>query len=163
MDEKSWINVLSSPNQPEQGLISFSTIGLSDFQPPGANPTIQPPLGVEIAGVSQRKDFADVLATAGFYAIKHSWLLSPGTCVLGVVATHFDDPALPHLLLLEPFLWDDRLSSHTLSSKTVAWLLGVPVSPAEANYLQDHGFSGLEERFLKAQPDFFDLQRPSVV
>jgi hypothetical protein len=78
LDEERWLSVLKSPDRPEEGLISFSTIGLSDFQPPGTVQA-QPPLGVEIAAVSQREEYAKVLAATGFYAIGHGWLLSPGT------------------------------------------------------------------------------------
>jgi Suppressor of fused protein (SUFU) len=144
----------------DQNRSELLLISEPNFQPPGA---IQPPLGVEVTAVSQREEFAQVLAATGFYAIKHGWLLSPGTVVLGVVASHMDDRDRPHLLLLEPFLWDDQLCSRALSTKTVAWVLGEPISTAEANYLNRHGFSALEDLFEESQPDFFDLERPSVV
>jgi antitoxin YqcF len=83
--------------------------------------------------------------------------------ILGVVASHLDDLNLPHLLLLEPFLWGEHLGSRALSTKTVAWVLGVPISTAEADYLNQRGFSALEDLFEESQPDFFDLERPSVV
>jgi hypothetical protein len=115
-------------------LISFSTIGLSDFHP-SSRPAIQPPLWVEILGVSENEQFADVLASTAFYAIKHDWLLSPGTVVLSVVATDSNDPALQHLLMVDPFLWVDGFHSREFPTKTVAWVLGVPVSQAETEYL----------------------------
>ena len=159
LDEQRRINVLSRPQRND--LISFCTVGLSDFQPPVE---VHPPLGVEILAVSERKEFARVLVATGLYAIEHGWLLSPGTIVLDVVAEQMDSPLLPHLLLLEPFLWEDTdFSSRTLSSKTVAWVLGVPISQAEGQYCHEHGFDALDDLLMEAQPDYFDTQRPSTV
>jgi len=103
LDERRRIKVLSRPQRND--LISFCTIGLSDLQPPT---DIQPPLGVEILAVSERQEFPKVLVATGLYAIEDGWLLSPGTIVLGVVAEHLGEPLLPHLLLLEPFLWENE-------------------------------------------------------
>jgi hypothetical protein len=159
ISENQKLFTLSRPQN--NNLISFSTVGVSDFQPPG---NLKPPLGVELLGVSERNEYGRVLVAAGVYAIRHGWLLSPGTVILGVVAEHMKDLSLPHLLLLEPFLWEDNdFDPLTLSDKTVAWTLGVPISQAEAKYRYDHGFDALEEVFLESQPDFFDLQRPSTV
>ena len=160
-DEKTWINVLSSPDRPDEGLISFCTIGLSDHM---HQDRAEPPLGVEILAVNPHQEFADVLAGAGFHAIKNGWTLEPGTLILGVVEEHMPGVTVPHLLLGDPFLWDDgAFGSRALSGKTVAWLLGMPVSTGEMDYLRQHGFSALEDRFEDAQPDLFDLGRSSVV
>jgi hypothetical protein len=160
-DEQTWINVLSSPDSPDKGLISFCTIGLSDHL---RRDLADPPLGVEIMGVNPHQEFADALAGAGFYAIKNGWDLEPGTLILGVVGEHLPGVTVPHLPLLNPFLWEDgQLQSLPLSGKTVAWLLGAPVTTEEMNYLRQHRFSALEDRFEEAQPDLFDLGRMSAV
>jgi hypothetical protein len=153
-------HLLTSPDTPQKGLISFCTIGLSDFQPEGKH---QPPLGVELTAVSPYAEFADVVTATGLYAIQHGWLLRPGLVVLGVVAEQLRDAPLPHLLLLEPFLWDEQLDPRVLTTKTVAWVLGVPISQAEAQYSHDHGFAALDHLFGQAQPDHFDLSRASIV
>lgn len=159
MDPQGRVKILSRPQKND--LISFCTVGFSDFQPPTK---VSPPLGVEMLAVSEREEFARVLVATGLYAIEHGWLLSPGTIVLDVVAEHMDSPHLPHLLLHEPFLWEDSdFASRTLSRKTVAWVLGMPVSQAEGQYCYEHGFNALDELFMEAQPDLFDTQRPSVV
>jgi hypothetical protein len=153
-------HLLTSPDTPQKGLISFSTIGLSDFQPVGEH---RPPLGVELTAVSPHAPFANVVTATGLCAIQHGWLLHPGLVVLGIVAEHFNDAPLPHLLLIEPFVWDNKVHSRVLATKTVAWVLGVPISQAEAQYCHDHGFDALDELFEQAQPDHFDLSRASIV
>lgn len=80
-----------------------------------------------------------------------------------MVGEHLSGGTVPRLLLLNPFLWEDgQLHSRPLSGKTVAWLLGAPVTLEEMNYLRQHGFSALEHRFEEAQPDLFDLGRMSA-
>lgn len=158
--ERTWINVLSSPDRPDQGLISFATIGLSDHL---QRAVTHPPLGREIVAVSPDQAFADVIAAAGFHAVRNGWTIEPGVIILGVVGERIDDTTVPHLLFVEPFLWDDDPAPQVLSAKTVDWVLGVPASTAEMEYLRQHGFSALEDRFDEAQPDLFDLRRRSAV
>jgi antitoxin YqcF len=158
--EKSQIAVLHATDRPQLGLISFCTIGLSDYPIPGGR--LQPPLGTEIAAVSDEEDFAAVLATAAFCVINSGWVAEPGRIFPQVVGSHIDGVTVPNLMFVNPFLWDDDLASRTLSTKTVAWLLGLPVSDAEMEYARVHGSDALEDMFEEAQIDVYDLRRPSV-
>lgn len=49
------------------------------------------------------------------------------------------------------------------TSRTVAWLLVVPISDAEMRFASSHGPSTLEEQLDRHQIDIFDPDRPSVV
>ena len=49
-----------------------------------------------------------------------------------------------------------------LATKTVAWLLAVPITDAEAAYAGQHGAEALEDLFERAQIDLFDLDRDSA-
>jgi hypothetical protein len=66
ISENRKLFALSRPQK--NNLISFSTVGVSDFQPPG---DLKPPLGVELPGVSERDEYGRVLFAAGVYAIRH--------------------------------------------------------------------------------------------
>ncbi|MFD0360157.1 suppressor of fused domain protein [Nocardia sp. GCM10030253] len=160
-DEKSEIAVLSSVDRPEPGLISFCTITLSDHPIPGR---VQPPLGVEIVAVSTAPEFAAVLSTAAFCAINSGWLVEPGRVFPDVVGAHISDTTVPHLMFVDPFLWDDSdFAARPMTGKTVAWVQGVPISDAEMEYVRSHSSDALEDLFVSAQPDVLDLRRPSVV
>lgn len=155
------VSVLRCPDKPHDGLTSFSTIGLSDLPLPGVE--IRPPLGVEIVAVSQLPAFAGVLADAARQMLDNRWPLAPGIVLFHVISARPLAPALPHLLLIEPSLWADQLNSCILSTKTVAWLLGVPVSDAEADYVKAQGATALKDRFRETHANIFDPRRPSTV
>lgn len=159
-EEKAEIAVLSSADQPEDGLISFGTVGLSDYPIPG---TLRPPLGVEITAVSDRPEFAAVLSTAAFCVINSGWQAEPGRVFPDVVAAHLPDTAVPHLMFIAPYSWGDNLPSRKLTGKTVAWVQAIPISEAEMQFVRDNGGEALEELFEDAQPDFLDLERASAV
>lgn len=155
----STLEVLSAVGRPEQGLTSFCTIGLSDTPVPGhANP----PLGVEIIGVSTVGGFADVVAAAGFLVVHGGGPAEAGVVLPGVVSEHLEDVTTPHLMLVAPLFWEG-LDSLVLSRKTVTWLMALPVTDAERAYRDRHGADALEELFGNTDPDIIDLWRPSVV
>ena len=62
--------MISTPGCPQQGLTSFSTVGLSDYSVPGS---LRPPLGSEIAVTSNFPQFGAVVATAGFQVAGSRW------------------------------------------------------------------------------------------
>jgi len=161
-DEKSEIYVMHCAETPEQGLISYCTIGLSDYADDGYEVT--PPLGVEIIAVSNEPGFGEVVSTAAFCVINSGYKARPGGAFPGVVKLHHPDTTVPNLMFVEPYLWDESaFVSREVGEKTVAWLQAVPISDAEIQYLLDHGADALNELFEQHDPDFVDLRRPSVV
>lgn len=158
-DESLQLYVLSTPDCPEQGLTSFSTVGLSDYPVPGS---LQPPLGSEIVATSNFPQFGAVLATAGFHVAGSGWTVEPGHVFPNMIDRFFEDVTTPHLLFVNPYLWEG-LASRTLSAKTVAWLMALPITEAEKQYRGEHGAEALEDRFEQVDPDFIDLWRESAV
>ncbi|MEU7750304.1 suppressor of fused domain protein [Micromonospora sp. NPDC049171] len=157
---ESHVEILTSAGQPQEGVTSYATIGLSDTPLPGR---VVPPLGVELVGVcySDIAAYPKVLARAAFQVINSGWRCEPGAVFPGVVSAHLET-ALNHLLLAPPFLWEDELPSRVVGDKTVAWLLALPISEGEADYRRRHGADALEDLFERAQIDIFDIGRPSV-
>ncbi|ERP96195.1 hypothetical protein Q674_05390 [Acinetobacter sp. COS3] len=49
-----------------------------------------------------------------------------------------------------------------LETKTVAWLLAVPISEAECRYAAEHGAEQLEKILAKYQIDVADINRASI-
>jgi hypothetical protein len=161
-DEKSEVYVLHSTETPEQGLISFSTIGLSDYS--DDHYRVEPPLGAEIIAVSNLPEFGEAVSTAAFCVINSGYHARPGGAFPGVVKLHYPDTTVPNLMFTEPYMWDEEsLRSRVYGDKTVAWLQAVPISDAETEYLLEHGAEALSELFEEHDPDFIDLQRDSVI
>ena len=161
-DEKSEIHVLHSTETPEEGLISYCTIGLSGY--PDDSYEVDPPLGVEIVTVSNLPDFGEVVSTAAFCVINSGYRAQPGAVFPGVVRLHHPDTTVPNLMFIHPYLWDDEaLRSRVYGDRTVAWLQAVPISDAETEYVLENGADALSALFEEHDPDFIDLGRASIV
>lgn len=159
--DTSTLDVLHSRETPEQGLASFCTIGLSDTSL--SEGRLQLPLGVELVGTSNHDDFAEVLATAGFFVLKDGWIPKPDTVFEEIVSEHFEGVTTPHLLLVPPYLWPDLPSSRELTTKTVAFVMVVPITEAESAYFSECGADALGRALEESDPDIVDLWRASVV
>lgn len=160
-DEKSSIDILICADRPEEGSYSFGTIGLSDCPVPER--LIDPALGAEIVGISTEEEFANVLATACFAVINEGWIAEPGRVFPGIVSMHIEDVTVPNLMFVEPFRWEDDLKSQPMKTKTVAWVLGLPITDEEMEFVREHGAEALEDKLEQANVDIEDLRRSSVV
>jgi antitoxin YqcF len=161
-DETSRIGVLHSADRPEKGLTSYATIGLSDLSLPR---DIDPPLGVEFLGVAESDyPYAEVLSTAAFFVMNDGWEPEPGACFRDIVRMQIPDTELPHLYFTDPSVyWDQEFASRVIGEKTVAWLLAIPISEAEAEYALENGGDALESLFEENEIDITDLERDSVL
>jgi len=163
--DEHFVDILASHDAPQEGLTSYSTIGLSDWGLflDGK----EYPARVELVGAceSSVRCFEEVLATAAFCIINTKWFCAPGVIFEDVVAVHQCSKTMRHLMLIPPFLWDGQLETLTLEfpKKTVAWLLAVPVSQSELEYASKNGPDKLEDLFEQEQIDIFDIDREPVV
>lgn len=157
------VDILSCLNQPQAGVTSYATVGLSDH--PLMDDGQEFPARVELLAACHAEvtKFPNVLATAAFYIMKDKWFCSPGTIFKRMISEYNLSVTMEHLYFTAPFIWEDSLETLSLKSKTVAWLLAVPISDAEGRYKEQHGSERLEELFEEMGVDIFDLHRSSVV
>lgn len=161
--EEYSVDILRCEDRPCQGVTSYSTLGLSDY-PMYKDGEEFRPTRLEIAGACATADvsFANVLAGAAFCVMRTGRLCYPGSVLRGYVAEYFPSTTVPHLYFNAPFLWEDSLRTLDCGTKEVSWLLVVPISEAEYEYLMQHGDKALEDLFEQEQIDIFNLQRESV-
>tara|TARA_Y100000588_G_C14278426_1_gene935658 strand:+ start:7128 stop:7709 length:582 start_codon:yes stop_codon:yes gene_type:complete len=161
--EKHSVDLLACKDQPQKGVTSYSTIGLSDS--PINNDGVEIDLRVEFVGACSNSvcDFGNIVTTAAFCVINSKLSCSPGMIFPDVVGMYNCSMTLKHLMLVSPFLWEDKLETLELPNKTVAWLLLIPISEAEYQYAQAESSSKLEELFEEHQIDIYDINRPSIV
>jgi competence protein ComGC len=55
------------------------------------------------------------------------------------------------------------LKTQEFPTKKVAWLLAVPISDKEKDFLTENGSDALESLFEEKQIDIFELDRKSIV
>lgn len=157
--ESSFVNIAHFEDSPVDGVTSVATLGLSDHD-----------LGlgqvrVELIGAfpSSFKEGVNVAATCAFNAFKDGVRTVPNAVHSSVLSLYRSNVALPHIMLVDPFLWDNGPSTLDAAGLKIAWLMMVAISESERVFAGEHGGTALASRFEKAQIDIFDLDRPSVV
>jgi antitoxin YqcF len=165
-DNKNQVEIMTALNCPQDNLVTYSTIGLSNY--PLLHQGNETGIGVEIVGACAKRfeDFAAVISTLAFCIINSKWFCAPGVIFPAVVAAHGLSQTLSDIYFMPPFLWGDGFNEAkkiTMDGKRLTWLQAVPISRAEANFAQDNGPLKLEELLEKNQVDIFNLQRSSVI
>jgi hypothetical protein len=161
--ERAFVDVLSSSDSPEKGVVSYSTLGLSDH--PLLLHGAEYEVRAEFVGACyQRFDrtFPQVLSTAALCVVNSKWFSAPGVVFPDILAMYHASRSLSHVFFAPPCLWAN-LKTVRLPDKTVAWLLVVPISEAEFRLAEAKGPNELERQLAEARIDIFDLERPSVL
>ena len=162
-NKQNGIFILEAKNRPQEGVNSYSTIGLSD------NPLMckgkEFGTRVEIVGACRAgfSNFENVIATTAFCVINSGWFCAPGIIFPSVVSMCKNSKTMTDIYFANPFLWGERLASTSFESRKVAWLLAIPISNKESEFAQVNGSDKLEELFSEQGIDVFDLNRASVV
>lgn len=161
--DKNCVDILKCIDKPEEGVTSYATIGLSDA--PLYKEGSEYPVRLELVGAcgSRFEGFDNAIATAAFCIINSKWFCYPGAIFNDVLSMYKMSPSMRHFFFVPPFLWEESLKTMTISKKSVAWLLAVPISDEERAYAEERGADALENLFEEKQIDIFDLERQSVV
>jgi len=162
-NRKNNVDLLACENQPDKGINSYSTIGLSDT--PLLKEGRDIGLRLEFIGtcVGSCKEFENILSSAAFSIINSRWFCAPGVIFPDIVAMYKCSLTMKHLMFVPPFLWENDLKTLELGSKTVAWLLAIPISEDEFRYAELEGSERLQEIFEKNKIDIADINRSSVI
>jgi hypothetical protein len=157
------IDIIKCSNFPAAGVNSYSTLGVSDY--PIMKGNVEYQARAEILDVcdSGVEGFQNVMATCGFCIINSKWFVAPSVVFQDIISMYNISNTMQHVAFMEPFLWSDRLEELKLGSKTVNWLLAVPISDKEYQFAKSKSFDALEDLFEKKQIDLFDVNRSSVV
>lgn len=166
-EEKHMLHVLDCKDPLDNEIKFYCTIGVSDKRnniemKDGSFKNI--PVEILMAGNRSTDKWGNIISTTGFYITKNGWPAQPGTIFKHIVNDYIPDTHLPHILFVTPFPWEDKLATTMhLDGKSVNFLLAMPVSEAESNFLEENGFSALEHLFEQSEVDYQDPFRPSVV
>lgn len=160
-NNKSSVDILSCEDKNLKSILSYSTLGLSDFSIGYEENSI--PLRIELVGASNCDCFPNILATCAFNIINSKFDCSFGTIFKDVVKMYLPESPMKHILFLSPFLWEDKLKTIKFEKKQVAWLMAIPISEEEKNYADHNGIKALKELFDENQINVFDLERVSII
>jgi antitoxin YqcF len=159
--EEHSIDILSCADRPQEGLTSYSTLGLHIYP----NLVDDADIRVELCGVAptEAAAFGDVLATAAFCKIKDGWRCAPAIAYPDVIEMYKLSRTMRHICFAEPFQWEELQTVHLDGDVTVHWLMVVPISESEYVYMHEVGWDALEDLFVKKEIDYWDLNRAPVV
>jgi len=162
-NEASKINIFSSADRPDTALTAYSTIGLSEYSI-GYKSEENKEIRVEFIGVCESTaiDFPNIIATCAFNIINDNYSCSPGTVYPNVVREYYKNIEMEHIFFTAPFLWDN-LNDLILDDKIITWLLAVPISDNEFEFLKSNGADALEGLFEENEIDIFNINRKSVL
>lgn len=162
-DDKSVIDIFIGEDRPFDGVTTYSTIGLSKYDISTKTGNGKD-LRVEFIGASASVNdkFANIVSSCAFNIINNGASCHPGTVYSNVVSEYYSNPELKHIMCTTPFLWE-KLTSIEFDNEYVTWLMLVPISDAEFEFLKRKGSEDLEALFEQEDIDIFDLGRSSVV
>ncbi|WP_263117503.1 suppressor of fused domain protein [Bacillus subtilis] len=161
--KRSNIDILTVVDQPEEGITSYATLGLSDYSI--GYEVSDMPLRIEIlAAIETESDiFANVLSTCAFNIINSQFSCSPGDIFRDVISMYDEKTEMKHIMFVPPFLWEDNLELLEFGNKKVTWLMALPISEGEFEYARKHGSESLQDLLESEQIDVFDIKRSSIV
>ncbi|CAM3824521.1 hypothetical protein BS11774_19140 [Bacillus subtilis] len=162
-NENSNIDILSVSDQPQEGITSYATLGLSDHS---INYEVNgTPLRIEIvAAMESASDiYANVLSTCAFNIINSNFTCAPGVIFKNVISMYDQETDMRHVMFVSPFLWEEDLELLEFSNKSVTWLMAIPISEGDLQVTEKHGPDYLQDLLESKQIDIFDIKRESVV
>ncbi len=160
-DDAHSIDLMAVVNAPDEGVTTYSTLGLSDIDTGETLDNMKLGAEIIIAADSKREEAANILAICAFNMIKEDFEIGMGVIFADAAGTYLPNSDMKHIMFVAPFLWE--LETQDLQDKKVAWLQAVPISEAELEYAEEHGTEALEDLFVEKQIDVYDLDRKSVV
>ncbi len=155
--------ILRAPDCPVEGVTSYGSIGLSSVPQRVGDRSVP----VELIGAcaSDVSTFGDVIASCVVTRIVTGANLVYGTLIEELRTLRSISSTLRHVVLVAPFLWDSfggGIAKDRVGERDIFWLMVLPITDEERNYLRNNGIDALESLFEEAEIDVFDINRPSA-
>ncbi|MGV8082250.1 MAG: suppressor of fused domain protein [Coriobacteriia bacterium] len=161
-DSEMWyVDVAIFADRPGEDLTTYSTIGVHAY--PNAVDGRDIPTELSIVAATSATSVPNMLVEAAFLIMKDKWICAPGVVFPNLVAEYALSRTMRHLLWCPPFPWEQLGSVDLGEGLRAHWLLAVPISDAERDFLFDHGYLELERLFEEKEILHYDLNRKSAV
>lgn len=161
-NENSAIDIFIGTDRPYEEITTYSTIGLSNYGIGLKSPNKE--IRVEFVGgcESTYEKFGNVLSSCAFNIINDQFSCKPGTTYPNIISEYYEETSMKHVLFTNPFLWDE-LGYIDTENVHITWLMLVPISDKEFEFVRNNSAEELEDLFEKNEIDIFDLNRDSVI
>lgn len=160
---ESVIDILQVRKHPQEGEISYSTIGLSNYDI-GLD-VEKKPLRIEIVGCAPNyeKEYSNIMSTCAFNIINSHYSCSPGKVFHDVIKMYYPQYQMQHVMFVSPFVWKEEFETMEFPEKKIAWLQIIPISENECIFIEKNGRDAFEDLLEKSSVDILDLDRKSIL
>ena len=147
-------------DNPWENLTSYSTIGLSKYIHHSGDLPVQ----IEIIGacLSGTENFGNLISSCAFHSMENNYNITYGSCIQGLIDDYYISSCLSHITFVAPVFWE-TLAKKTVDGIDVLWLMALPISSSEAEYLSKYGIDALEKKLIETNADLTDFERASIV
>ncbi len=163
-EQPSHIDLFLSSGRPVPGLVTYSTIGLSEYDLGLVTPEGKS-IHAELIclGDSSEPLFASILTSCAFAIMNGQASCEPGAVLDHIITLYDDSLAVKYLYLTSPWWVEDGSLEIEREDSYVLWLAVVPISERELDYLYEYGEDAFEDLLAETSPDTADLHRESIV
>ena len=154
--------VVRFDDRPDQGLVTYSTLGLSDHVIDLPMKAVRQELVMAVRRPSAGPHVVSVLATVGDWMLERHQGLLRGEVLRNGGAIP-EGGSLDSLYASVPVMLPDGFATMATTDPATVFVWLIPVSDEEAGLVATHGWPWFEERLIERQPDLFDLNRSAIV
>jgi hypothetical protein len=157
------VAVMTVIDCPSPGVSAYASVQLSDY--PLWKSGKEFPTRIELVSASDSKNekFPNIVASVAAHIIRNKIFVCPGSVLPGYISVYYKDTTVPNAYFTNPSFWEDSLITTNFNATTVSWLMLVPISDAEMEFIKKNGDSDFEDLLEKSDVDVFDIFRNSIV
>ena len=155
------VDIMCCQNSDFKEIKVYSSIGLWELD--GGVKHDDKSVRIELIGVAPNdSDYMGNIIASSVFEILDNRTFAYGQIIPNVVNAYVSGTELKHAVLLAPVYWDayTALGDNNLS---VSWLMLVPISDKEKEYIHINGIDAFENKLASNSFDIIDFRRRSVV
>jgi Suppressor of fused protein (SUFU) len=162
-DETNGPQVVRVSNIPKKGVMAYSTLGMSwTILSLPSDRTVRQELIFAAYERYEPAKIASFLLTFCQYIVSHGRALLRGE-VVGPEKSLIPGVIADSLYCSLPIMFDSELATFSGSEPPTVFVWLVPILGSEANFVKLNGWNRFENILERNSPDFWDLNRPSLV
>jgi Suppressor of fused protein (SUFU) len=157
------IQVVAFDDQPEIGIRTFSTLGLSrNIVNLTKDKQVRQELVVSVNHGSSSDAVAGLVLSLAEHILRRGKALLRGE-VIGPGSAVIDRSTLTSIYVTNPSPFDDSLTKFVSESPATVFAYLIPINEAEASLVSKRGWRWFEEQLERQDPDIWDLARSDTI
>ena len=150
---------------PEEGIRTFSTIGMSDVAfTDEEGKAYEFRMEIVASDDLDNEVIPDILFEVYAHAKENSdWICTPGSVLENVIEPWRPDSDMKHAYFTSSFFVQELNEVRVFDNTKVIWVMLIPISDKELEYLDENGNDAFETMLEDAEANILDIDRESVL